>query len=140
MMLARLPHPETPRAAPDVTPAQMAFINHIRFVKMACRTKPQTHLFEACALLHVEGTKSKEAHSDALVRCLPEALGTPVRLHAPRVTEMSFDENWLLRLASAIAHDDDASIGFLLRSRVAPEHRRLVRFLVGRISECFSLV
>ena len=140
MMLARLPEQETLRVAPAPSQDQMAFINHVRFVKMACRIKPQTDLFHACALLHVEGNKTKEAHSDALVRCLPEALGTSVRLHAPRVTELSFDEQWLLRMASAIAQDDEPSVGFLLRSRVAPEHRRLIRFLVGRISECFSLV
>jgi len=140
MMLACLPQIESPQPAPAATTGQMAFINHLRFMKMACRTKPQADLFQACALLHVERSKSKEAHSDALVRCLPEAFGSSVRLHAPRESELTFDEQWLLRLASAIATHDEASVVFLLRSRVAPEHRRLIRFLVSRISDCFSLV
>ncbi|MEL6808343.1 MAG: hypothetical protein AAFO97_11225 [Pseudomonadota bacterium] len=74
------------------------------------------------------------------MRCLAEALAKQPRLLAPGTIEMSFDENWLVQLAEAIAQEDDGSIAFLLNSRVLPEHRRLVRFLVGRISECFSLL
>ena len=54
--------------------------------------------------------------------------------------EVSFDEAWLIQLAKALARADDDSADFLLRSRVAQPHRRNIRFLVSRISDCFALV
>ena len=122
-----------------VSDTAFAYLNFLRFVSMSCRVKPRTDLFQACALLHVDRSASREAHAEALMRCLGEALGKQPRLHSPGTVEMSFDENWLVQLGEAIARDDDGSTAFLLKSRVLPEHRRLVRFLVGRISECFSL-
>ncbi|MEL6922332.1 MAG: hypothetical protein AAFO77_15190 [Pseudomonadota bacterium] len=119
--------------------ADEAFLNHLRFVAMSCRVKPRTDLFQACALLQVQRIASCEAHADALMRCLQEALGQPARLHAPGLDELTFDEMWLLELGRATTRGDEDSIVFLLGRRVATEHRRLVRFLVARISECFSL-
>ena len=116
-----------------------AFLNHLRFTSMACRAKPRTDLFEACALLHATRSASQQAHTEALMRCLAEALGKKPKLHAPGTVEMSYDESWMVRLGEAIAQQDEGSVAFLLKSRVLPEHRRLIRFLVGRISECFSL-
>ena len=121
-----------------LSPAAMAFLNHLRFVAMGCRTKPRTQLFEACALLQVTRTASREAHAEALMRCLTEALGKPARLHAPGTIELTFDERWLVQLGAACMQDDDSSIRFLLNSRLARENRRFVRFLVSRIAECFS--
>jgi len=118
---------------------QMAFLNHLRFVSMQCRTKPRTQLFEACALLAADKTKAQTAHAEALMRCLNEALGKPARLLSPGVTEMTFDERWLTQLGQACATRDEDSVRFLLGSRVSFENRRLVRFLVGRITEYFSL-
>ena len=119
--------------------ADLAFLNHLRFVAMSCRVKPRTNLFQVCALLQVERIASCEAHADALMRCLREALGQPARLHAPGSHELTFDEMWLLELGRASARGDEGSTAFLLGRRVAAEHRRLVRFLVTRISEYFSL-
>lgn len=120
-------------------PEAWAFLNHLRFVAMECRVKPRTDLFEACALLKVERSASRDAHAEALMRCLGEAFGKPARLFAPGTTEQTFDEQWLMRLGMACGQDDEDSVRFLLSSRVAFENRRLVRFLIGRIAECFSL-
>ena len=117
-----------------------AFVNHLRFTAMKCRAKPQAELFRACALLQVNATADREAHSEALMMCLSEALGQPARLLAPGAAELTFDEQWLIQLGLACASDDDLSISFLLRSRVAHENQRLVRFLVSRIVDCFPLI
>jgi len=131
----------TIEARPDVSfpPEAWAFLNHLRFVAMACRVKPRTDLFEACALLKVEQTASRDAHAEALMRCLSEAFGEPARLYAPGTTEQTFDEQWLMRLGMACSQGDEDSARFLLSSRVAFENRRLVRFLIGRITDCFDL-
>ncbi len=124
---------------PQIAGDMFNFLNHLRFVAMQCRSMPRTDLFKACALLHGAEDANRQAHAEALVRCLPEALGKPARLLAPGVSETTFDENWLMQLGSASARGDASSMAFLLNSRVGKENRRLIRFLVGRISECFSL-
>lgn len=121
-------------------PAGMGLLNELRFVAMNCRTKPQTNLFEACALLQTNRDRSRQAHAEALMRCLNEALGQNARLHAPGVSELTFDDAWLLRLGTAAADQDDASLSFLLRSRVSLEHQRLVRFLIQRIADSFAQI
>lgn len=123
---------------PTTSPESTAFLNHLRFVSMGCRAKPRTDLFKACALLHSDNVVSRSAHADALMRCLNEALGKPARLHAPGVDEMSFDEAWLVQLDAACRRQDNASLTFLLTSRVAQKHRRMVSFLIHQISERFS--
>ncbi|WP_282127091.1 hypothetical protein [Roseobacter litoralis] len=127
-------------AAPEqkLEPDALGFLNYLRFVAMNCRAKPHTDLFEACALLHTEHDKTQQAHAEALMRCLNEALGKPARLYAPGVTEMTFDESWLLQLCLASARQDRASVYFLVQSRVAREHRRLITFLVHWITGRFS--
>lgn len=106
----------------------IAFLNHLRFTAMQCRAKPQTELFQACALLQVSRSECQTAHSEALMRCLAQALGQPARLLAPGTKEMTFDEQWLIQLGMACATSDDVSRAFLLRSRVAHENQRLVPF------------
>lgn len=137
MVPLRLELVAEPRPVRPVSPEAFAYLNHLRFLSMSCRSKPRADLFEACALLHATRSASRDAHAEALMRCLNEALGKPARLHAPGTFEMSFDETWLVQLGQAVMRQDDASTAFLLKSRVLPEHRRLVRFLVGRISEFF---
>nr|WP_281496089.1 hypothetical protein [Marivita sp. S6314] len=106
---------------------------------MQCRAMPRTGLFEACALLKTTQAETKQAYATALMRCLNEALGQRARLHAPGVAELTFDELWLLQLGSASATGDTLSLQFLLKSRVAHEHRRLVSFLIHQIVRCFPL-
>lgn len=124
--------------APPATEA-MSFLNHLRFAAMQCRVKPRTDLFEACALLKVEKSASRDAYADALMRCLSEAFGKPARLFAPGTTELTFDEHWLLALGQACVRGDEDSQRFLLSSRVGFQNRRLVRFLVGQIADCYAL-
>lgn len=129
-----------PTGLNDAAKPALNFLNFLRFTALGCRIKPRTDLFHACALLQVTRSQSLEAHAEALMRCLPEALGKTPQLFAPKVVEMSFDERWLDQLGQAAGRNDHASIAFLIRSRVLPEHRRLVTFLVLRISEFFHQV
>jgi hypothetical protein len=131
-------HVEPQQLAP-LSVAEAGFLNNLRFVAMECRAKPRANLFEACALLQSTRDASRAAHAEALMRCLQEALGKPARLHSPGSEEMTFDEKWLLQLGQATVAQDEASISFLLASRVSAEHRRLVRFLVARIADSFYL-
>ena len=131
--------PSVSGAQIEFSPHAQAFLNHLRFISMRCRVKPQTDLFEACALLKVNRSETLDAHAEALVRCLGEAFGKPPRLYAPGTSEFTFDEQWLMRLGIACVRDDEASQQFLLGSRVAFENRRFVHFLIGRIAEHFAL-
>jgi hypothetical protein len=115
-------------------------LDYFRLVAQKARSKPRAHLFEACALLHADRSASLDAHADALMRCLGEALDRMPRLLAPQEAEVSFDEAWLISLVRASSRQDRASVSFLLASRVAPPHRRLIGFLIGRISEHFAPV
>ncbi|WP_299044755.1 hypothetical protein [uncultured Tateyamaria sp.] len=128
------------RPLPRVSPQGLAFLDCLRVTSMACRAKPRADLFEACALLHATRSASVSAHAEALMRCLNQALRKHPRLHAPGTDEMTFDEKWLVQLGQANVRDDDASMAFLLQSRIVPEHQRLIKFLIGRISESFALV
>ncbi|MEO0918805.1 MAG: hypothetical protein AAFY31_17810 [Pseudomonadota bacterium] len=128
---------------PETTPLDAGgygFLNHLRFVALGCRAKSRADLFKACALLTADKSQSARAHAEALVLCLNDALSKRAIFFRPGTTELSFDEAWLVKLATAIRRGDDASTQFLLRSRVSREHRRHVRFLVARISEQFSLI
>jgi len=135
----RLDISPAPAAPPVLDASAEAFLNHLRFVAMGCRIKPRTDLFKACALLHADRSAAREAYSDALMRCLNDALGTRAELRSPGVTERTFDENWLIALGRACQRGDEGSIAFLLGTRVPRESRRMIRFLVGRIAECFAL-
>lgn len=139
MVPLRKDAPTTPPPPLEVSAEALQFLNHLRFTALQCRAKRRADLFEACALLHASRSASQQAHAEALMRCLSQALGKPALLFAPGTSELSFDESWLLQLGLASAHGDHASLNFLLKSRVAHEHRRLVLFLITRISECFSL-
>ena len=131
---------ETPVPEQAIAPEAMSMLNYLRFTSIGCRAKRKTDLFHACALLHGNFEATKEAYAEALMRCLNEVVGKRSRLHAPGTAELSFDEQWLVQLGLAAARNDDVSMTFLLRSRVAEEHRRLVRFLMTKISEYFSLI
>lgn len=135
-----LPWPEVAQKEVMFGPEVIAFLNHLRFVAMSCRVKPRTDLFQACALLQIDNSATRDAHAEALMRCLGEAFGKPARLLSPGTHETTFDEQWLMRLGKACAERDEGTQRFLLNSRIAYENRRLVRFLITRISECFSLI
>lgn len=132
-----------PEMRPDMqgfSDGTWALINHLRMVALDCRAKPRTDLFRACALLSLDKTKARNAHAEALMRCLRDALGQTPRLHRPGEAELSFDETWLMRLAEAVALQDHDSATFLLCSRVREQDRRNFRYLIFSVSECFSLI
>ncbi|MEL7099146.1 MAG: hypothetical protein AAGM84_09995 [Pseudomonadota bacterium] len=124
------------QGAPD---EESDFLNHLRVMAMSCRIKPRADLFKACALLQLDGSATREAYSEALVRCLDTALGQRTQLFSPGVIERSFDERWLIALARASGREDEPSLSFLLSSRVPAQNRRMIRFLIGRIAGCFEL-
>ena len=127
---------------PETTPTDRtsaAFLNHLRFTALGCRAKARTDLFEACALLAIHRKRSPAAHADALMRCLDQALGKAAIMFRPGTTEISFDEAWLLQLATALSRQDQASSTFLLHSRTDRQYHRHIRFLVAHISDHFSL-
>jgi len=110
-----------------------ALLNHLRDVAMSCRAKRRTTLFDACARVQRDSSAAQTTCAEALMRCLDEILGHPARLLAPGTSELTFDEAWLMRMARSCALDDRDSLAFLLRSRVAREHQRLVAFLMARL-------
>lgn len=141
LRLPQVPDAELPRPNhADHGPEEMNFLNHLRVMALSCRVKRKSDLFHACALISTDPQSSREAHAEALMRCLSQAMNRrPVMLRTGS-TEVSFDEAWLIRLAKSLARKDTDSAAFLLGSRIDPAHRRNIRFLVGRISDCFALV
>ncbi|MEL6798475.1 MAG: hypothetical protein AAFO80_01250 [Pseudomonadota bacterium] len=111
-----------------------AVLNQLRLVALDCRTAARADLFEACALLSIDKATSGTAFAEALMKCLPQALGTRPRMLRPGVEELSFDEAWLNRLIEAAQHGDADSFAFLLRSRVRPEARRNVGYLIRSLA------
>jgi hypothetical protein len=114
-------------------------LNRLRLCAMECRVAARVDLFEACALLTLEGEDAKRRFMDTFVRCLSDAFHRPVKWYHPGAQEVTFDEAWVLRCLSSIEAGDADSLSFLLRSRVARENRRYIGYLLGRISEQFRL-
>ena len=129
-----------PRQALPLNDAEERFLDTLRRVGRQCRAKARQDLFKACAVLSCDTSVAVTAYAETLMRCLSQALGKTPVLHRPGEAEVSFDEAWLLRLASAIAHDDTASTNFLLRSRVHPHARRHCGFLMKSIVTKFDQV
>ena len=144
MMPLRLPisaEVGTQHSAPaPYSAVEMNFLNHLRMVALSCRAKPRSDIFHACALISADPKSTRDAHVEALLRCLGEAMDHRPTMLRTGSSEVSFDEAWLLRLAKSIGQGDDDSAAFLLASRVLPAHRRHIRFLIARISDCFALI
>lgn len=85
-----------------------------------------------CARLQASRSTSWEAHADALTRGLAEALGTHPRFYRPGTHELTFDEGWLIQFGQALERGDITNIEFAMKSRVLPEHRRMLSYLVSR--------
>lgn len=121
-----------------LTDGERHFINMLRFVGRDCRAMARTDLFSACAVLSSDRTVARTAHAEVLMRCLGQALGKMPVLYRPGETDLSFDEAWLMQSAKAVRHDDTPSLSFLLRSRVAPQSRRNLAFLLRAITDEFT--
>lgn len=124
----------------EMSEYERRFLNTLRLVGRQCRAKARTDLFEACAVLSTDKTVADVAFAETLMRCLSQALGKQPILFLPGEAEVSFDEAWLLQLASSIARADQSSTDFLLRSRVQAHARRHCGFLMKSIIENFEVV
>ncbi|MEM9060878.1 MAG: hypothetical protein AAGD13_10500 [Pseudomonadota bacterium] len=113
-------------------------LNGLRMVALACRCTARTDLTEACAILSQDRTVATNAFAEVLVRCLAQILGHAPHFNRPGVDELSFDEQWLMRLILCHRADDFDSIAFLMRSRVPSHARGNLRFLISAVSEHLS--
>ncbi|MCE8005436.1 hypothetical protein [Aestuariivita sp.] len=122
-----------------LTMAERDLLNHLRMTALRCRSAARADLFEACALLSTDRNRARNAHADALMRCIGSALNTRPIFFRPGEAEISFDERWLVSLARAHATKDEASFTFLMASRVDKWAIRNLGFLIRRITDTFSL-
>ena len=113
-------------------------LTHIRIAGLGCRSKARADIFYECYLLTLDKKTTHERHLEALLRGWSEAIGQRPVLFQPGETELSFDEAWVLQLLRAMNRNDMDSVTFLIRSRVAPAHRRNVAFLVAQVAQLFS--
>lgn len=140
MVPLHLPTSTTPEVegAPGGSPVHMRnLLNHLRTVALACRAAARTDLFEACATLSTDRKVAKSAYAEVLMKCLSQALGATPIMFRPGVTEISFDEAWLLRLVETAQTGDEDSFSFLLRSRVPGHARRNVAGLINAVASQF---
>lgn len=117
---------------------QRDLLNRLRMAGIGCRVAAHTDLFEACALLSLEGEDAKRTYVSTFVKCLSDAVHKQIIWFQPGSDEVSFDEAWIMRCIQSIAQNDHSSLEFLLRSRVALPDRRYIGFLMARISEQFT--
>ncbi len=126
------------RPSVDHIPAEWrGCLNRLRMIALQCRSAAYTDLFNACALLSNKQDMARDAHARALLKCLRQAVSEHPVFYRPGVTQISFDEAWLMRAIMAIASGDQDSFSFLIRSRVPKLHQRNIAFLIKGISEQF---
>ncbi|QBF30467.1 hypothetical protein CFI11_04465 [Thalassococcus sp. S3] len=123
-----------------VAASLLPLLNHLRLTALGCRCAARADLFEACALLSSDKGQARDAYAEALIRCLGQALDNPPLFFRPGVSEVSFDEAWLMRLVAAFQGDDTASAAFLICSRVPKVHRRNLAFLAHSVSDQFRQI
>lgn len=137
-------HSTHPGLAPSAAAAALpeiealGLLNHLRMVALGCRASAKTNLFEACALLSLDGEDAKRTFADTLIKCLETSARRPITWFRPGVNELSFDEAWVMRCIACVRSGDADSLDFLLRSRIAASDRRYIGFLLGRISDQFQ--
>ena len=116
-----------------LTQAQMAVLNRLRRAAMGARVAARTDLFAASAALKLVGATATCGYMETFVRCLPDAMGRPVTWFVPGASEVSDDEAWAMRCLDRIAAGDEASLRFLLHTRIRAADRRNIGFLLGQI-------
>lgn len=130
------------RTAPppvSVAACDQALLWQLRIAALDCRAAAREDVFQACAMLSEDRDAARTAFAEAMMKCLPQAIGKAPKILAPAVlSEVSFDEAWLLQLVAASGRQDTDSMWFLLRSRVAAPLQRHVAFLANGLSEHFS--
>lgn len=131
---------DPPRVPVEMDDTARRILNHLRLTALDCRASARTDLFEACALLSGDRDRAADAHAEAFIKCLPQAIGNRPRLLRPGVAEVTFDEAWIVRVVTSVLAGDMDSFAFLLRSRVSAFARRNVAFLVRGLSEQFARI
>ena len=121
----------------DGDPRYLNTLNHLRLAAMGCRAEARIDLFEACALLCLDGEDAKRTFVATFVKCLSKSVHAHIKWFQPGTRELSFDEAWVVRCLMSIDDGDSGSLRFLLGSRVDKSDRRYIGFLLGRISEQF---
>jgi hypothetical protein len=136
------------RQEPDVSPQPAALLtgewrgvlNALRMTALDCRVAAQTDLFKACAVLSNKEDVARDAFSQALLKCLREAISSKPVLYQPGTVALSFDEAWLMQALIASRDGDGHSFAFLIRSRVPKMYQRNIAFLINGISDQFSRI
>lgn len=105
----------------------------LRVLMRQCRAKARVEVFETCSLLLNAPQEGAQDYADALLRVLSSGLPNGPLIHDVKAPERSFDESWLLALFSAIRRADNASVSFLLRTRLSLHLRRPVGWLAAEL-------
>lgn len=92
-------------------------------------------LYKACAVLSLRGDGTLRDYADALIRTLEQALGQRPEVLMPGANRTSFDEAWLIRLLERSHARDAGSVAFMICSRVPPENRESMVFLVDGLAQ-----
>lgn len=129
---------EPPRPVPVIPREWRGILNVLRVTALDCRVAARTDLFHACALLSNKEDTARDAFSQALFKCLSEAISTKPVFFQPGTEELSFDEAWLICALIASRSGDGDSRAFLIRSRVPKMYQRQISFLIKGISDQFT--
>ena len=116
------------------------FLNKLRMVSMRCRSSAHVDIFEACRLLIRDDAAMAEHFADALLRTMKQDLKRSPVFYTPNSKDFSFDEAWLLRTLMRSKYSDNASVQFLIQSRIAHPYRRSIAFLIKNVSEQISQI
>lgn len=106
-------------------------LDEVREAAWRSQAQPRIELFEACAMLSRDRSRSQRAFRDALLRTLAEGLDRRPVFYRPQARDLSFDERWLMALIDAVERGDGDSLAFLTASRLRRHARRQVLFLVS---------
>ena len=121
----------------DIPGENSGLIDFLRVTHQLCRTKPKIDFIRACDVLKAREEAALSAYVETLIRGLPAALQRVIKFHNPGSSEMSFDEAWLMRTIQSHIVRDENSLAYLLTSRVRPEARPHLVFLIEKISLCW---
>lgn len=120
--------------------AQSPLLDHLRQSAREVRCKGYIDMFGACAALSSNSNVARSAASEVLMRSLSQALGHRPVFFRLGESEQSFDEQWLMALARACQTEDQASMTFLLHSRVPKHAHRNLVFLLRNVLDNFSRI
>ncbi len=124
---------ETNAHRPEVSDFSHPLLNRLRLLARGCRTQARLDVEHACALLSSSAC-GLEQSARALVRAAGQVVERPLCFRIPGCKELSFDEEWLLRLLDRAAANDGASVNFLIASRIERSKRYGFRSLIRMVA------